>query len=68
LMTRLGIAHFDAWAITGYSHLGRLAEKPKVLGILVVLQAGVESLLKKEALGRMVRATGLIYENAVLSR
>ncbi len=68
LLSRLGIAYFEAWAITGYSHLGRLAEKPKLLGVLVVLQAGVESLLKKEALGRMVRATGLIYENAVLSR
>jgi hypothetical protein len=68
LMARLGVAHFEAWPITGYGHLGRQAVQPRLLGILVILLAGVETASRHDSLSRMMRATGLIYENALLSQ
>jgi len=68
ILARLGVSHFDAWAITGFSHLGRVSRSPRLLGVLVILRAGVESHLRRKSLGRMMRATGLIYENTILSQ
>ncbi len=68
LLARTGVAHFEAWAVTGYGRLGRQAGKPKLLGILVVLQAGMDSIAHQDSLKRMVRSTGLVYENALLSQ
>ncbi len=68
LMARLGVAHFEAWAVTGYSRLGRAAGKSKLLGVLIVLQAGIDSASRHDSLSRMMRTTGLIYENALLSQ
>ena len=68
LMARVGVAHFDAWPLTGYGHLGRVAGKPRLLGILVILQAGAESATRQDSLGQMMRASGLIYENTLLAQ
>jgi hypothetical protein len=68
LLARLGVAHFEAWALTGYGHLGRQAGKPRLLGVLIILQAGLESAMRHDSLSRMMRTTGLVYENALLSR
>ncbi len=68
LLDRAGVAHFDAWAVTGYGALGRLAGRPRLLGVLVLLQPGVDSVTRQESLGRMIRATGLVYENTLLAQ
>lgn len=68
LMARLGIAHFEAWAVSGFGHLGRQAGKPRLLGVLVLTQAGIESAMRRESLSRMMRVTGLVYENTLLSQ
>ncbi len=67
MLARLGVAHFEAWVLTGYSDLGRLARKPRVLGVLVILQSGVESVARHESLCRMMRASGLKYETTLRS-
>jgi hypothetical protein len=68
ILARFGISHFEAWALTGFGPLGRLAGKPRVLGALVILHSGVESVSRHESLSRMLRSTGLIYENSILSQ
>ena len=68
LLSRVGVAHYEAWVITGYGHLGRVAGTARVLGFLVILQAGIESMTRYESVNRMMRATGLIYENTLLSQ
>ena len=67
-LARFGTAHFEAWPVTGFAHLGRQAERPRLLGVLVVLHAGVESRTRQDSLFRMMRATGLIYENSILAQ
>lgn len=67
VLARTGVAHFEAWAVTGYGHLGRQAGRTRLLGVLVVLESGVESYTRQDSLARMMRSTGLIYENALLS-
>lgn len=64
LLARLGLAHFEAWAVTGCGHLGRAAGRPRLLGILVIL--GAPSVSRYDSLSRMMRSTGLIYESALL--
>jgi hypothetical protein len=68
LLARLGVAHFEAWAVTAYGHLGRASGKVKLLGVLVILQSGMDTVSRHESLSRMMRATGLIYENALLAQ
>ncbi|MBI3534341.1 MAG: hypothetical protein HY072_02470 [Deltaproteobacteria bacterium] len=67
LLAKTGVAHFEAWPLTSYGPLGKMSGKLRLVGILVVLQAGVDSVLHREALIRMLRTTGLIYENMLLS-
>lgn len=55
IMNRMGVAHFEAWPV---SSRGRL------LGVLVILQAGIDSDKHRDSLGRMMRTAGLIHENA----
>ena len=68
LLERLGVAHFEAWPLMGNGPLGRLSGKPRMLGVLVILQSSVDSYAKKDSLKRMLRSTGLIYENTLLAR
>lgn len=68
LMNRIGVAHFEAWPLSGFGHLGRQSGRPRILGILVILQAGVDSVTRHDSLCRMMRMTGLVYENSLLSR
>jgi hypothetical protein len=68
MITTFGVSHFEAWAVTGYSWLGRAAAKPRVLGVLVLMQSGSQTLTRHRSLGRMVRNAGLVYENALLSQ
>lgn len=55
ILSKLGIAHFEAWAVMGEPGRGRL------MGVLVVLQSGVDSNFHQDSLGRMVRTAGLGY-------
>jgi hypothetical protein len=68
MLKTFGVSHFEAWAVTGYSWLGRAAAKPKVLGVLVLLQSGSRTLTLQRSLGRMLRNAGLVYENSLLSQ
>lgn len=67
MMARLGVAHFEAWAMAGFGPLGRASGKIRLLGAVVILQSSVESYSHREHLGRMIRAAGLVYENALLT-
>lgn len=66
LLARLGLAHFEAWAVTGCGHLGRAAGRHRLVGILVILEAQARSASRYDSLSRMMRSTGLIYESALL--
>jgi hypothetical protein len=68
MLLNFGVSHFEAWAVTGYSWLGRAAGNPSVLGILVLLQGSSQSLTQGRSLGRMLRNAGLVYENSLLAR
>jgi len=68
IMSKMGVAVFDAFAVTGFGHLGRQAGRPKLLGVLVILQSSVDSEERKQVMKRLVRSTGLIYENTLLSQ
>lgn len=67
LLAKTGVAHFEAWPITGFGPLGRASGKVRLIGVLVILQAGTQSVLHNDSLQRMIRSTGLIYENTLLS-
>ncbi len=67
LMKRLGVAYFEAWAMTGFGSLGRQTGRPRLLGVLVILQAGVDSAAHFASLSHMLRTSGLVYENTLLS-
>lgn len=67
LLTMFGIAHFEAWAITGYGPLGRQTGRMRLLGILVFAQAGTTTISKRDSICRIIRSTGLVYENVILS-
>lgn len=67
LVRHCGSAHYEAWAVTGYGYLGRTSGKLRFLGVLVVLQAGTETMARKDSITRMLRVAGLVYENALLS-
>lgn len=68
ILARFGTAHFEAHPVTAFGTLGRIAQRPQILGVLVVLQSNVDSALHQESLSRLMRTTGLIYENAVLAQ
>lgn len=65
LMQKLGVAYFEAWVMTGFAPLGRLSGKRQILGVIVILNAGVDSALQRESIERMLRSIGLVYENAI---
>ena len=60
ILMNLNVAHFEAWAITTHSPLLRKSEDPKLLGILVILHAGIESNLHHGVLSRMIKTTGML--------
>ncbi|MEK7689821.1 MAG: hypothetical protein AAB425_02245 [Bdellovibrionota bacterium] len=68
IMTRFGVAHFEAWPIIGYGYFGRILAKPRILGILVLLQPSTAARQRRETIERALRSTGLVYENALLSQ
>jgi hypothetical protein len=55
LLQRMGIAHFEAWAVTN--------SEASLLGVLVILHSGVQSNRHRDFLIRMMRTTGSLYEN-----
>jgi hypothetical protein len=64
ILVRTGVAHFEAWPVFRYSALGRAAGRPKLHGILIILQAGEAAYSRGESIGRMIRSAALVYENA----
>lgn len=65
LMQKLGVAYFEAWVMTGFAPLGRLSGKRQILGVVVILNAGIDSALQRESLERVLRSIGLVYENTI---
>jgi hypothetical protein len=68
ILARLGIAHFEAWPVYRYTALGRSAGKPRLHGVLVVLQAGEAAFTRQDSIGRVIRSAALVYENATQAR
>ncbi|MCC7441285.1 MAG: hypothetical protein IT285_06620 [Bdellovibrionales bacterium] len=63
VLARLGVAHFEAWAITGYTGpAGPTPREPALLGILVAVQAGSGSAAQAAAIQRLIRVAGGILE------
>lgn len=58
LLSRMGIAVFDAWAVTSPGVSGT-----KLLGVLVILQSSAQSAMHFETLVRMMRTTGRTLQN-----
>ena len=51
ILDRFGVAHFDAWAVT--------SREGKFIGVMVILQAGFQSALHKQALTRLLSTISL---------
>ena len=51
ILDRTGVAYFEAWAVTN--------QKAEFHGVLVVLQAGVQSAIHRSALARLLSGIGL---------
>ncbi|MGK5086945.1 hypothetical protein WDW86_05260 [Bdellovibrionota bacterium FG-2] len=67
LSQRLGVFRSETWAVVGYSDAGK---EPALLGLIVMLNASTlrSSEHRQAALARMIRATRLCYENALLAQ
>ncbi len=63
LLERTGVSHYEAWVVTGYGEQGRHEKRPAALGVLVILKAGYESAIRRDALARAMRITGTVYES-----
>lgn len=55
ILDRTGVAHFDAWAVTSKSG--------QFYGVMVILQAGVQSAIHKASLTRLLSGIGLSSSN-----
>tara|TARA_Y100000590_G_scaffold393717_2_gene472226 strand:- start:2473 stop:4125 length:1653 start_codon:yes stop_codon:yes gene_type:complete len=63
LLKKLGVAHFEAWSLTSYLDPRKnQITRPRLLGILVVVQAGLQSSASRDALMSMMRTTGIVFE------
>lgn len=62
LLDRIGIAHFEAWALTTFARIDDPEKIPALLGILVILQAGVQSTEQRPSIVKTMRAASLAYE------
>lgn len=60
LMSRLGISTFDAWPMIGAK--GWMGGRGKLLGVLVIAQAGVESTIHRDFLGTLLDRASRHYE------
>lgn len=64
ILKSLGIAVFEAWAVTTsiprQTALNRPPSEPKLLGVLVILQSGVPSATRRDFLARILRTTGFV--------
>ena len=65
ILVRTGVAHFEAWPVFRYSVLGRAAGRPRLHGVLVILQAGEAAYTRGDSIGRMIRSASLVYENTL---
>jgi hypothetical protein len=55
IIAQLNVAHFEAWAITSESEV---SGTPRLVGVLVILNAGFRSAQSRPVLSRMLRETG----------
>lgn len=67
MLHHFGVGHFEAWAIPYYSALGRHAQRASLIGVVVLLQSGMDTLAQKKRFSRMIRTAGLVVENSILS-
>lgn len=57
ILARLGIAHFEAWGVTNPEH-------GKLIGILVILQAGLQSAMHQQSMARLMKSVGEALNDA----
>ena len=55
MITHLNVAHYEAWAVTSEADV---SETPKLVGVLVILNAGFRSAQSRPILSRMLREAG----------
>jgi hypothetical protein len=55
MITHLNVAHFEAWALTSDSEI---SGTPKLVGVLVVLNAGYRSAQSRPILSKMLKEAG----------
>ena len=55
MIAHLNVAHFEAWAVTSEADV---SGTPKLLGVLVVLNAGFRSAQSRPVLSRMLKEAG----------
>jgi len=67
VLHHFGVGHFEAWALPFYSALGRHAQRASLIGIVILLDSGTDSLSQKKRMSRMIRTAGLVVENSLLS-
>ena len=68
LATLLNARDFEAWAVTGFApEVTPNGGGPRLLGILAILDRPNASQAPQASLTRLMKATGISYENALLS-
>ena len=55
MIAHLNVAHFEAWAVTSEADV---SGTPKLVGVLVILNAGFRSAQSRPVLSKMLRETG----------
>ncbi len=60
ILTREGVACFEAWAITTPVRSYQIA--PQVLGVLVILNSGIHSTQNRDFVVKMMKTVGTLYE------
>jgi len=59
MLTRLGIAHFEAWPMV---HRVPPSQGPsRFLGVLVIAESGIDSMLHREFLGSLLERASRVY-------
>ncbi|MGE0616453.1 MAG: hypothetical protein AB7P04_12515 [Bacteriovoracia bacterium] len=70
LMERLGVAVFEAWAVTTPGPTPDVTTPDgatiRLHGILIILQSGVQSSIHRDALVHMMRSAGAAYERTAV--
>jgi hypothetical protein len=60
VLKHFGVAHFEAWPVTTFQPSQQTPSR--VVGVIVIVQAGVDSALHRESVAKLLRLTGRAYQ------